>query len=476
MNPLTRPLQLMLVCLIPLALPPVALAARGDDAQLRKVFEQAAEAVVVVKYKTIGRASGRAGDFEGAETGLVVTPDGLVMTQASLFEAPALDAGNLGEDPRFREIHVIFADGRRHEAQAVGWDRDAGVAFVRIADATGMRLPCARLVERLPRIAEQVMVVGVLPEAYQPSRTFIVTRVNAVIDKPAQVAITTDRLGWLAGGPVVSLRGEVLGVVGRERALASGGLAQLGGTLESAALFAHVVIPAARFVRLLHAPPSADQPAAKGFLGIEMQPVNAELARYLRLPQLGGIHVSAVIKGSPAQDAGLKPGDILLRMDGAPIEVTRDEHLEGFRRWVRGYAPGTPVRLHVWRDGQTREIELRIGAAPRLRETARGIDEPALGLTVRELTVDVLMALDLDADAPGVVVSDIEPAGPAHIGKLDLGDIIQRIDDEVVEGLDSFQRILGKAREEERTELLFFVRRRADTIFLSIKPDWTAKP
>lgn len=452
-------------------------AGASPETAVRRVFDRAAESVVSVSYKASTSTFGQRQETEGTLCGIIVTDDGLVVVPGSMYEGTWFALlGAAGEDPEFRDVRVSLTDGRTFAAEPLGWDRDTSLAFLRLVGAEGERLPVANLARRPPRVAEPVIVVGLLPEGYTPTRTFAETRINAVLEQPAVVATTVDRLRPFVGGPVVSLKGEVLGLVGRERALEARMDLGLGDSLDSPEVdlaLAGFVMPVSRFEKLLETPPSSKDQSAKGFLGIEMQPISRELASVLGLPQESGIHVTTVIKGTPAQDAGLRPGDILLRLDGRPIEAFRDVHLEAFRRWVRSYAPGSPVRMEIWRGDEVQTVPLVIGESPRMREDANTREAPALGLTVRELTLDVLLVRSLSQDTPGVVVHDLESAGPAHLGKVALGDIIQRIDGAVCEDLDAFDRLVEEARKEQRREILLFVRRDGETLFLNVKPDWT---
>lgn len=446
-----------------------------SDRAIRRAVERTAPSVVTVKFLATTERYGRQEELEGQLTGVLLTRQGLVLLPGAMFENTALGLlGGLGAEPEFASIQVSLADGRRFNGRPVGWDRDTSLGFVQIVDATGQHLPAIRMARRLPLVAETVIVLGALPEGYEPSRTFALTRVNTVFQKPVLVATTQDGLRPFMGGPVVSGEGEMLGVVGREPALESR-LGEMLGDSDLDLLLAAFVIPNDRFRPFIDQPPRSNTQEPKGFLGIEMQAVSQDLARYLGLPQESGIHVAGVIQNSPAQAAGLAVGDILLSLNGRRIDATVDGHLESFRRQVRSFAPGTEIDLRVWRDGKELPMRIAIGTSPRMREEALTRNIPGLGLTVRELTVDVRRAYHLDPETQGVVVHGLEAAGPAQIAGLQRGDIIRRVADQPVTGLDGFLAQIDQARKQGVAELLFFVWRGGETLFLNVKPEW-ARP
>jgi serine protease Do len=157
--------------------------------------------------------------------------------------------------------------------------------------------------------------------------------------------------------------------------------------------------------------------------------------------------ISDVTADSPAAKAGLEPGDVVIEVDGRPIEDNND-----LSRYIASRAPGTTVRLKVLRNGSDRNVNLTLGTFP--EEAAEGDDQDEdeagvqLGMTLRELTPDLAGRLELPRTAKGVVIMDVEAGSAAEDAGLQRGDVIVSVNGQAVEDPEGFKNEIDKARAD----------------------------
>ena len=212
-----------------------------------------------------------------------------------------------------------------------------------------------------------------------------------------------------------------------------------------------------------------------GWLGIEFQALERPLAKHLGISDGGGILVTRVIPGSPAAKSGLAPLDILVSLDGERIPVNQESDLNKFIERVRAGKPGATVRFgrEVRDGGGINEVAVTLANSPKTELQAERREDDAFEITVREITLDVLLGQRLPPETTGVIVDGVTRAGWAGLAGLSRGLIIQRINEHDVTDLDSFGAALEKVGEAKPDKVLFFVRFRRDTRFFVAEPDWT---
>ena len=194
----------------------------------------------------------------------------------------------------------------------------------------------------------------------------------------------------------------------------------------------------------------------RGKLGIQIEQVNKELADSLGLAKAQGALVRSVETGSPAEKAGLEPGDIVLKLDGKPIERSID-----LPRLVGSIKPGTKAVLSVWRRGANKEVAVTVGefeadkpvVAKASKDKPQGNNSfSSLGLTLSDLSDAQKKDLKL---ASGVRVDAVVDAGPADQAGIREGDIITALANTEVTSLKSFEAILSKLDKTRSTNILF---------------------
>ena len=364
----------------------------------------------------------------GVGSGFILTPDGLVMTNAHVVE---------GAD----EVIVTLTDKREFKAKIVGSDKRTDVALVKI-DATG--LPAVKVgdVSRL-KAGEWVMAIG--------SPFGLENTVTAGIVS-AKLRDTGDYLPFIqtdvainpgnSGGPLINMRGEVVGINSQIYSR-SGGFMGIS-----------FAIPMDEAMRVSEQLRTAGR-VTRGRIGVQIGPVTKDVAESLGLGKAQGALVTGVESGSPAEKAGVEAGDIITKFEGKPIEKVAD-----LPRLVGNAKPGSKSSLTVFRRGQSKDLAVTIAEIEPDKVATKTADKEErakssnagqhVGLVVRDLTDAQKRELKLKG---GVVVTAASE-GAARAG-LREGDIILALANSEVLSVKDFEAVLGKVDKSKTLSVLF---------------------
>ncbi|MFU8856941.1 MAG: DegQ family serine endoprotease [Deferrisomatales bacterium] len=346
------------------------------------------------------------------------------------------------------QIVVKLSDEVEFEAKVVGTDPKTDLALIQF-DPKGVTLQPVEMGDSdALRVGEWVMAIG-NPFGYGHTVTAgIVSAKGRVIGAGAyDDFIQTDAAinPGNSGGPLFDAGGRVVGI---NTAIVAGGTG-IG--------FAIPVNLAKQVVTQLK-----DQgKVTRGWLGVMIQQVTPELARQFGLEETRGALVGGVTSGGPAEKAGLLRGDVILEFDG--VAVGRMSELP---RLVAQRAPGSKVEVLVLRKGERKALTVTLGE---LKDETVAAAEPAseqeLGLTVQEISPELRAHLELDTDQ-GLVISGVDPSGPAAGAGLRRGDVILEVNQQEVADLDSYRRALGAA--EGKDSVLFLIRRGQGSLYVVV--------
>jgi serine protease Do len=210
----------------------------------------------------------------------------------------------------------------------------------------------------------------------------------------------------------------------------------------------------------------------RGWLGVSIQEVTSDLAEEFGVKDLKGALVSGVMKGSPAEKAGIKQGDVVLQYNGKVVEDTG--HL---RNMVSQTLKGTTVTVKVLR--QKKEIELPVVVAelpkklaePAPDEEARNEQESTAltGIVVHEITPDIARRFGLDEDAKGVLIIKVDQGSRAFEAGLRPGDIVMQINKKDVATIEDYKKAASRLKGKER--ILLLIKRKGEDLFVTIKPE-----
>ena len=378
----------------------------------------------------------------GVGSGFILSADGFVMTNAHVVE---------GAD----QVLVTLPDKREFKARIVGTDKRSDVAVVKI-EATG--LPAVRIgdVSRL-KVGEWVMAIG--------SPFGLDNSVTAGIVSAKQ-RDTGDYLPFIqtdvainpgnSGGPLINMRGEVIGINSQIYSR-SGGFMGIS--------FAIPIDEAIRVSEQLRATGRVQ----RGRLGVQIDQVSKEVAESLGLTKTQGALVRGVEQGSPAEKAGLEPGDIILKFDGKPIEKSSD-----LPRMVGNTKPGTKSAIQVWRRGSLIEKQITVGEfepeAPPAKKSAVPAEKPVtssaakfLGLTISDLTD----AQKKELKVRGGVRVDAAAEAAARAG-IQEGDVILALANTETPSVQVLEALVAKVDRAKPVSLL--IRRGEWAQYIVIRP------
>jgi len=373
-------------------------------------------------------------------SGVIVSPEGYVLTNSHVVDGATDGRGTLSNT---REV----------KAKLVGTDPKTDIAVLKIDEGT--QLPAITIGDSSNvQVGDYALAVGNPFGVGQTVTMGIVSatgRGNLGIEDYEDFIQTDAPINpGNSGGALINDRGELVGINTAILTGGSGGSQGIG--------FA-VPINLARQVM--------DQILKNGrvtraYLGIVPQDVTPSIAKAFGEKDAKGVVIGDVSPGSPAQEAGLQRGDILLAVNGKPIADSNQ-----LRMGISMMQPGSEVKLHVLRNGKEREMQVKLAELPtqQAKESNQngGLEGALEGVEVANLTPRAAQQLGLPAETKGVVVTDISPSSPAADSGLRKGDVIQEVNRQPVKNVSEFQDAVRKAGKEP----LLLVNRRGTTLFVA---------
>ena len=208
----------------------------------------------------------------------------------------------------------------------------------------------------------------------------------------------------------------------------------------------------------------------RGFLGVHIQEVTKDIAQSLDLDEAKGALVASVEPNGPADQAGLKTGDLILGFNGQKVD-----HLKDLPRYVAAAKAGDKYKVRILRDGQEQTVSVEVGRMPGDEVTAmkssgsEGSDQAKLGVALAPLTAEYKQRLQLPDDAEGVVIIDVAPNSAAAREGLQAGDVIKRVGNKKVTTPDEVTEMLQ--RQTDRKSVLLLISRRGNDRFIAVPLD-----
>jgi serine protease Do len=362
------------------------------------------------------------------------------------------------------EIAVVLHDGQRLSAKLVGSDPLTDLAVLKVEPK--QPLPATHWGDSdTMEVGDWVVAIG-NPFGLGGSVTagILSARQRDIHQGPYDDYIQTDASinRGNSGGPLYNLAGEVIGI---NTAIYSptGGSVGIGFAIPSAL-----------------ARPVIDQlmsrgEVRRGWLGVQIQQVSADIAESLRVAEQKGALVTSVTPGGPAEKAGIKQGDVILNFGGKDIEKMRQ-----LPRVVAGTEAGRQVDVTLMREGKEQSIKVTVGAMePETQMASAGSSGPtpprgtvrsekALGLTLAPLTETMRETFEIDAGAEGVVVAEVSENSAASDRGFEAGDVIIEIGQEPVKKPEEVLAKIKSAREQGRKTVLMLVSRHGDLRYVPV--------
>ena len=386
-------------------------------------------------------------------SGFVIDPSGLIVTNNHVIE----DAD---------EITVILQDNTNLKAELVGRDAKTDLALLRVKP--DKPLPFVPWGDSdKAHVGDWVMAIG-NPFGLGGTVTsgIISARARAINDNgPYDEFLQTDASinRGNSGGPLFNTTGEVIGINSAIFS-PSGGSIGIGFAIPS------------DLAKNVIAQLQATGKARRGWIGTRIQTVNDEVAQALGLDAPKGALVGGFLDKSPAKDAGIQPGDVLLQFDGR--DVTNARRLS---RLVADAQVDKTVPVKIWRKGETKTIMVKVAQADESAEqtasagTGSGISPStplvkALGLSMTEATQDLKDKFKLDDNA-NVVVVDVAKGSPAADKDVHPGDVILEVAQEEVKTAPDVAHKIDDAKKAGRKSVLLLVEHAGELRFVALRID-----
>ncbi|MEI2783166.1 MAG: DegQ family serine endoprotease [Candidatus Competibacter sp.] len=373
-------------------------------------------------------------------SGFIISPDGYILTNAHV----ARDAD---------KIIVRLSDQRERPAKVIGVDELTDVAMLKIE---GDNLQAVKIGDSdALEVGEWVLAIGSPFGLERTATQGIVSALGRNLPSGTYVPFIQSDVAvnpGSSGGPLFNLRGEVVGINSQIYS-STGGYMGLS--------FAIPIKLAMQVVEQL----KATGEVTRGWLGILLQGVNNDLAEAFKLDRPRGALVAQILPDSPAASAGFKPGDIILRYGGEPVEDSSQ-----LPRMIGVTPVGKTVAMSVLRNGEPLEIKATIARLETAEEPVTTMDEHSdsrLNITVADLSNE--QRRNLGVDEQGVLVTALDE-GPAANAGLYPDDIILQIDHSPVKSASQFVELAKELPKGKAVPVL--VKRESEALYLAVRlPD-----
>ncbi|WP_461211067.1 DegQ family serine endoprotease [Desulfocurvus sp. DL9XJH121] len=377
-------------------------------------------------------------------SGFIISKDGYVVTNNHVIE---------GAD----EIKVKLQDTDESlDAEIVGRDPETDLALLKIsADRDFPTLSFGD--SDKAKVGQWVMAIG-NPFGLDHSVTAgIISAKGRIIGSgPFDDFIQTDASinPGNSGGPLLNMDGEVIGI--NTAIIASG--QGIG-----------FAVPSSMAKRVI-AQLQEHKKVSRGWLGVTIQGVDENTAKALGLDKAYGALIASVIPDEPADKAGVKPGDVIIKIDGQEVKDSND-----LLRRIAAYTPGSKLRFTVWRNGSSKRLTATLGErdTERLAKSGKAPGGPQqqdsdsfLGMTVRPVNEEEAAALGLDK-AQGLLVVEVDANTPAQESEIRPGDVILQANQRPVSSVGDLEKII-KGDAKDKGVLLLLIQRQGQTVFRTV--------
>ncbi len=367
------------------------------------------------------------------------------------------------------EIKVILQDDTELEAELMGTDPKTDIAVLSVGEGHSLtQVPFGD--SDVARIGDWVVAIG-NPLGFGGTVTagIISARGRDINAGPYDNFIQTDAPinRGNSGGPLFNLDGEVIGI---NTAIIS----QTGGSIGIG-----FAIPSNQAKRVIEQIREYGT-TKRGWLGVSIQGVSEDIAESLNLAEAYGALVANVYDDSPAERAGFKSGDVVIRFDGDKVPSHR-----ALPRMVANTEVGKEVDVVVWRNGEEKTLKVTLGELEKIDLAALRAEEggedsssgksavtvEALGLSLAEIDGTVIERLDLEPGTEGVVVTDVATGSDAAEKALQPGDIILEVNQNAVKTPGDVAAEVQKSADADRKSVLLRLERNGDQRFVAVRID-----
>jgi len=410
-------------------------------------------------FDPFGMFGGRGGNqpprnSKAGGSGFIIDPAGIIITNHHVID-------------KADEVTVTLSDGTELDAEVIGADPRTDIAVLKVEPETP--LPAVQWANSDEvRVGEWVIAVG---NPFGLGGTVTAGIVSA-LGRDIGAGYYDDFIQTDApinqgnsGGPLFNMVGEVIGInsiiISR-----GGGNVGIGFSIPSN-MAERVVADLQEHGRI-----------RRGWLGVGIQPVDEEIAESVGLEEAEGVMISNVMEGYPAEEAGMISGDVVLQFAGEETPDTRT-----LLRAVADTPAGTEVEVVVWRDGEEVRLNVTVAEMPEDVDASSsvasndGSDEgdedmlEALGMTMMALTDDIRTRFNIEDDATGVIIAQVDRTSDAAAKGLRRGDLLVRIGGKPVETVAGIRDVITAAEDDGKPSVLLQINRGGNFRFVPVKLD-----
>lgn len=398
-----------------------------DNDFFDEFFKEFFEAIPEHKYKQIGLGSG-----------VIIDPEGYILTNehvisgaekiiVSLSDGREFQASIKGTDPR-SDLAIIKIDAKEDLPYAVLGDSDTikiGEWVVAIGNPFGFAMNSPKPTVTAGVISAVHRSLPGLPGARGRGRAYLdLLQTDAAIN-PGN-----------SGGPLCNLDAEVIGI-NVAIVSTSGGYQGIGFAIPS------------NIAKRIIGDLIKGKEVVYGWIGVTIQEITKDLAEYFGLKEKRGVLISGVLTGGPAYKAGLKSGDIIMKIDDLDIRDIRD-----VLRKISQTTPGQKVNLYIIRNGKPMRVALIVGKRPKEPYAGLKVEAPKRakeiqpiwrGIEVADITPDIAERLGIE-DRKGVIITDVKPQSPGYKAGLRRGDVIRSINQIPIKGVADYNKLVKKLK------------------------------
>jgi serine protease Do len=392
-------------------------------------------------------------------SGFLISADGYVVTNNHVINPP-------GANARLQSVAVTLSDGNEYEATVVGQDEQSDIAvlkinrtqpfpFVRFGDSASTRVGDWVIAIGNPFGLDGTVTAGIVSAVHRSTGN------RGAFDRYLQTDASINQGN--SGGPLFDMAGNVIGI---NNAILSPSGGNVGIGLAIPAEDARPVVQALM----------RGEEIARGFLGVQIQPVDEDFAEALGIPRNSGEFIQGVQPGEAAEQAGLQSGDVVTNVNG--LAITRERSLSYI---VANIAPGTRVPVEYIRDGQTRRTTVTVGRRPSNEELSRqqnfgqdgdgaedplkpgpgnGLVEQVLGVQAISITPQIARQLGGDAGMTGVVITAVDPSADAATKGLARGTVITMANGQPVTTPEQLEAQVRAVQAQGRGAIVLRIRQR----------------
>jgi serine protease Do len=375
----------------------------------------------------------------GEGSGFFISADGYAVTNNHVVD-------------HAKSVEVTTDDGKTYTAKVIGTDPKTDLALIKVDASTSFAY--VQFAKQAPRVGDWVVAVG---NPFGLGGTVTAGIVSArgrdigagPYDDYIQIDAPINKGN--SGGPAFDTEGNVIGV---NTAIFSPSGGSVGIGFDIPAETAQLVVNQLR----------EHGHVTRGWLGVQIQPVTADIADSLGLKQAQGAIVAEPQPGSPAEKAGIRAGDVITAIDGSSIKDSRE-----LARRIGGLAPGSSVTFAVVRDGASKDLTVTLGEMPNERQAKVDTDQAAPSSGVPHLGLALAPANEVEgAGDTGVVVMDVESGSTAAEHGFKTGDVILDVSGKAVSRPVEVRDALVAARQHGRKDVLMRVKTAQSTHFVAV--------